>query len=477
MAILQSNELFIFNQAIGFLLLLVFFAIYISIGKPINRYIFFLAGWPVFYILTGGFSMPVILLCILHELLFRKQGNRYIISGLYIIAGVLVIFISARVIFYIPQSKIFKYPVVSGLNFFFQYTLIFFFIWTPLVIIVSFFLNKSNSLKSKLLSWNLTNILAGILVIVLMGFVVYKYAYNRKAEMMLGIDYHVQQAEWRKVLKLSERYPGYNTLVIYYTNLALLNTGQLGEKIFSYPQIGSKGLRLKWERNQNLFFGGEIFYYLAYINEAYHWAFEALVAKGMNPRSLKRLVITSIINGHNEIAKKYLNILQQSTFYCKWAKKYDNYLSNPLLIEKDPTMSYYRDLLVNHDFISNANDLNLEDLLENHPGNKMAFEYFLASLLLDKNLDAFAENFVRIKDFRYTSIPLAFEEALLFYNFYERKNIAPEGFSFRPETITRFNDYATTYTKFRSDLPVAAFQLRKKHEKTFWYYLQFYENR
>ncbi len=47
-----------------------------------------------------------------------------------------------------------------------------------------------------------------------MAFTVYKLAYNKMAEMMLGIDHYVQKAEWNKVLKLSDRYPGYNTLVI-----------------------------------------------------------------------------------------------------------------------------------------------------------------------------------------------------------------------------------------------------------------------
>ncbi len=97
---------------------------------------------------------------------------------------------------------------------------------------------------------------------------------------MLGVDHYAQYAEWDKLLKLSDRYPGYNTLVIYYTNLALYKSGKLMDKMFNYPQIGSQGLRLKWQRNLNLFFGGEVFSQLAYNNESIHWAFEALVAKG-----------------------------------------------------------------------------------------------------------------------------------------------------------------------------------------------------
>jgi hypothetical protein len=65
---------------------------------------------------------------------------------------------------------------------------------------------------------------------------------------------------------------------------------------------------------------------------------------------------------------------------------------------------------------------------------------------------------------------------LIFYNSYEKEKIIPEGYSFSPETVNRFNDYAKVYTKFRSNLKVAAYELRKKYGGTYWYYLQFPNN-
>ncbi len=87
-------------------------------------------------------------------------------------------------------------------------------------------MDKMKSLKNRLLPWSISNVLTGVVIIVLMAFVVHKRAYNKMADMMLGIDHYAQQAEWNKVLKISDRYPGYNTLVIYYTNLALYKTGK-----------------------------------------------------------------------------------------------------------------------------------------------------------------------------------------------------------------------------------------------------------
>ncbi|MBN2863593.1 MAG: hypothetical protein JXN62_10550 [Bacteroidales bacterium] len=476
LTLLQSSELFTFDQSLGFLTALLFFALYISVNKTAGRYILFSTGWPVFYILAGGFSIPVVLLCVLHELLFRKEKNRYIISIQYILICILIPLITKQVIFYIQPNKIFIYPVVTELHSWFIYALILLFTWIPLILIISYLLNKSKSIRNRLLSWDLVNILAGTVIVLLLGFAVYKLAYNKKADMMLGIDHHVQQAEWDKVLKLSDKYPGFNTLVIYYTNLALYKTGHLFDKMFSYPQIGSKGLRLEWARNLNLFFGGEVFYQLSYNNESIHWAFEALVAKGLNPRSLKRLAIGCMVNGNNDIAEKYLGILKQTLFYRKWARRYQTYISDPALAQHDPELRRHIDLRVHSNFFSQVNGLNLEDLLNNHPENKMAYEYLVASLLLDKNLDGFAQVILSLKNYGYNSLPLHIEEALIFYNFYEGQNVIPEGFSFRPETIKRFDAYATEYIKLRGDRAAAAYELKKKYGDTYWYYLQFIDN-
>lgn len=476
LTILQSNELFIFSQALGFLALLSFCALYISIDKTRIRYILFFAGWPLLYILAGGFSIPAVILCVLHELLFRKEDRKYLISFLFLITGLLIPFLSSKLIYYIQPDKIFTYPLILELPSFYLYSLIIFLIWAPLALIISYLVNLRIKVKNSLLSWNLTNVFAGALIIVAMTFVISRYAYNKNADMMFGIDHHVQQSEWEKVLNLSERYPGYNTLVIYYTNIALYKSGQLFDKMFFYPQIGSRGLRLPWARNLNLFFGGELFYQMSYNSESIHWAFEALVAKGLNPRSLKRLAAGFIVNGHYDIAEKYIAILDQTLFYRKWAKKYQRYVDDPALCKNDPELKRHINLKTKSNYFSEVTGMNLPDLLSDHPQNKMAYHYLVASLLLDKNLEGFANAIMSIGNYGYKRLPLHIQEALLFYNFYEHKDVIPEGFSISPEVITRFDDYATTYTRFRTDRAAASYALKEKHANTYWYYLQFINN-
>lgn len=78
-----------------------------------------------------------------------------------------------------------------------------------------------------------------------------------------------------------------------------------------------------------------------------------------------------------------------------------------------------------------------------------------------------------MRDYGYTKIPVHFEEALLFYNSYRNINFVPEGFSFSPQTISKFNDYSSIYLKNINNPPAAAKELQKKYGGTYWFYLQF----
>ena len=53
-------------------------------------------------------------------------------------------------------------------------------------------------------------------------------------------------------------------------------------------------------------------------------------------RALKRLVETNIISGHYDVARKYITILEKTTFYRKWAHSMRQIADNPELIKNHP---------------------------------------------------------------------------------------------------------------------------------------------
>lgn len=470
-AALQSSHMYKMGLTVGLILALLYTCGYLFIPKPALRYAAGIIGWLILYPLAGGFALWAGLLVALFELLYFKSKTGWIFIIALAFLSIAFPYLGWKFWYIIPLRDawvspfpfwgVFKMPLFAAILVYF-----------PLIIIAGLgvlALRKKEELEVR---WNFTTITAGTLLLLAGIILIGKKSYDSKIETFLGMDHYVQTEEWNKVIDQAQKYPGVNQLVTYYTNLALYKSGQLADRMFSFPQHASGGLQLEWKRDEvTPFFGGEVFYHLNHFNEAYRWAFESMVAKGLNPRSLKRLIQTSIINGHYAIAEKYLNILDQTMYYKNWAVQYRKCITDNSALNQDTEISGKRKFLLTTDFVSV--DLGLNQLLQEHPNNRMAFEYLMSNFLLTKNIKGFADNIYRIKDLGYREIPVNYEEALLFCMIYFKKDLVPEGYSIRPETIQRKNEYIAQLSRFGNNKEQAANELRRQFGNTCWYYLHF----
>ena len=471
---LQSYHLYLPGTTIGLLLSLLYFLTYISVKSHKYRYLTGAAGIIVLYFTAGSFAYLAALLSIIHELSFSDSPGRFFAVPAYILLSFLIPVVSSKMIFYTNPGETWlpvmpfdlKRPLMP-----FLYCLLIYF---P-VMLISTRLWKAVRNTSFNSSWNWKTITAGLLVFALLTFLVIRFAYDKRTEILLRIDHHVQKQEWDRALEYSFLYPGSNQLVLFYGNLAMYKTGQMGDKMFHLPQTGISGLLLEWKRNEvTPFFGGEVFYHLGYTSEAYRWAFEAMVAIGLNPRSLKRLVITSLIKDETRIAQHYINILNETLFYREWARHYQELLDDPDLLAKDKEITEKRYFHMHTDILASLDgrDIGLLRMLQDHPDNRMAFEYYMASLLLTRDLDKFAENVYRLKDLGYTYIPVHYEEAMLAYLDHAKKNIVPAGYSISQETFIRLSGYVDIFNS-SSNRNSAARSLYPNYGGTYWFYMNF----
>jgi len=477
LAALQSDHQYKTGLTIGIILALLFGLIYLQFQNNLFRRVFGFWAWLLLYQLSGGLAFFGTLLVILFELVYFDSKKRWINILLPTAVSIGFPLIAWRFFYFITFRDAWLYPFP-----FWGASQIILFAALPIyyLVIISGFSVYKKIRKLEILEfpWNFKTILAASLVVIAGIVLVKAKAYDPKTEILLGMDHCIQEENWNGAIQLSKTYPGSNQLITYYTNLALYKTGQMSERMFDFRQNGVNGLRLEWKRNEVApFFGGEIYYHLNYMNEAYRWAFESMEAKGLNPRSLKRLVLTSLINRHNEIASKYLAKLDQTLYYREWATKYKTYVSDTTQMIHDTDLISRRKLLIKNDFISNAIDYNLglTELLNEHPENRMAFEYRMAAFLLNKDIAGFAANINRLKDLGYRHIPVNYEEALLFCMTYFKKDLVPEGYTIRPATIQRKNDYIAQLSKCGGDRELAARSLYPQFGKTYWYYLHFIE--
>lgn len=476
LAALHSNHNYPLSVSLGWLHALAFYALYSRIENDTQRFVSGITFFIISYFLAGIFAFLMIALCILYEVLYRKGHLRYYLIAVILIVVLVIPYLGWRYIYLIDLRQAWFQPVVFSSLYPVRVFLFLMSLYYPVVFLVNSFMLKVLAKTEFNFSWRWPFLVPGTLLYLISIFMLVKFAYDRNNELFLKIDAHYQSSSWKKVLTLSNRYHGHNQLVLYYTNLALYNNGELADKMFQYRQYGTSGLWLEWKRNETApFFGGEIYYQLGYTNEAYRWAFEAMEAKGLNPRSLKRLANTSIINRKYEVAEKYLHFLDQTLFYRKWAKERQRLIADTTLIFLQKELMDRRRLLITNDFIAdiNLNSHLLNKLLEAHPDNRMAFEYMMASFLLSKDLEAFAGNIYRLKDLGYKKIPIHYEEALVLYAGLSHKDVVPPGYSISRDTRERFHNYASIFARNRYSMDQAARALSGDFGNTFWYYMQF----
>jgi hypothetical protein len=475
LAALHSSHLYALAYTIGLLFSLGYVAVIISINSDKLRYSVAFAGWPLLYFFTGGYALLASILFIIHEVFFEKNRARFIIASIFAVLAIIVPLLSSHYIFFLKE----KTALTFFLPFFIgkpsKYFLMMLLGWYPLILIIVKVWSVYSKREEFVLGWSLKTIVAATLITTCIAFWIIKYAYDGKTEVLLGIDHSIQQSDWEGALKQASSAPYVNRMIMNFTNLALYKTGHMGDQLFNYPQSGSGGLWLDLGQDWvNAFFGGEVYYHLGYNSEAYRWAFEAMVAKGPNPRSLKRLALTSLADNYTELAEKYLILLKQTLFYRKWANKYLSYVDDPELINRDTEISEKRHFEIHSDFISSDNiGVRLPRLLADHPDNRMAFEYLMASMLLDKNLGGIAENIYRLKELGYKSIPVLYEEAMLAYMSMTNKNIVPEGYNINITTSNRLSEWADMINSFGDNTNAAARAMYGKYGKSYWYYLTF----
>jgi hypothetical protein len=476
LAALHSHHSYTPGITPGLLLSLLFLALFIKMKRDASRLMTGIIVFMISYWLTGIFAFLFLALCILYEFFHRKSVYRYhlLITGL--ILALLIPYLAWRYIYLIELNQAWLLPVSVSPGEPVRIPLLMLALYYPLIIFLYFAVKTITGRKERRFTWKWQLLGPGILLSLFFVFLLLRFFYDRNNELFLSIDAHYQSSSWQKIIDLSNQYPGHNQLVMVYTNLALYKNGNMADRMFACKQSGNSGLWLEWKRNETApFFGGEVFYQLGFINEAFRWAFEAMEAKGLNPRSLKRLVNTSIINGDYEIAGKYLNYLDQTLFYHAWAKEQRGLISDTASIALRQELMEKRKLLLKNDFIVdiNINNIGLDRLLTEHPDNRMAFEYMMASFLLTKNLDAFASNIYRLKGLGYKRIPQHYEEALVLYAGLIRKDVVPVGYTISSRTREQFHQYASTFAANRYSMDNAARALYGGFGNTFWYYMQF----
>ncbi len=481
--IIQNNYNFPLLVSIKYLFVLILFLAYIKIP---NRYkaLIILLSFVIYYVLGGWAYLFYIVLCVLHEVLYRENRGKYIFAGLNILAYLIYPYVAARYFFiitlketylYIAPLEFYTWPFNFNLN---LYCYLFFISLPILQIALSVYLKyiKVKVKKKIKLPAKLHHIPAQSIFIILTAVLILTFSFDKREKKKIMIDYLAEQGRWNELLNISRGMEEYNVLIIFNVNRALYHTGQLLDNLFNYPQmIGADVLFLENQPTPGAIQVSDLHFDLGHIKAAQVMAYEGQTRFGYNPRMLKRIVVTNIIIEKYVVAKKFLDLFNKSILHKKWVKHYQNYLSNESLIESDSLIQLKRKLMPKSDFFIAVNKYSYIDLirlLKENENNKMAFEYLMAYYLLAYRLDALLENLDNFKSLGYRKYPRHIEEALLIIGFTDPSRNVKIDYSIDQQTIKQFKQFNSILSKFENKVQ-AEKALRKEFYNTYWYYVHY----
>lgn len=299
---------------------------------------------------------------------------------------------------------------------------------------------------------------------------------NPAAEMELELDHLAARGDWDAVIARAEMAPPSGADDRLALALALAMKGELTGSMFRFPLEKGDLFRMYERRGMTPMMAAEPYYYLGLVNFSRMMAMESLESTpdGRLPvRAVKRVAETFIIDGRYDLARKYLNLLEQTLFYRRWAREALASLGDEEKINSHPQWGALRKHIPREDFYFNGDQMQLAllYLLRSDPGNRTAYEYLMAGYLWDKDFDGFLKYLPLWREFSYASVPLVFSEAVAYLGTLSLP--LPESAAtveVPPAVAQRLEAYARAYAAGGKDDPAA---MKKAFGNTYWYYLHF----
>lgn len=297
---------------------------------------------------------------------------------------------------------------------------------------------------------------------------------NEKIYVAKQLDYYSRTKQWKKLLELDGLRSQQNFMHACYQNLALSELGMMGNFLFRYSQPGIEGLIIPWDQSvTSSMLLSDVYYRMGNIALAQEMAFEGLVSteRGMNPRLLLRLVQTNIIFGHNEVALKYIRILENTYSYSKAASYYRNLIENPKLMDVEQELMDKRKCVNGVDLLTTTTQIeHIIQIVKSYPEYDPALHYYGALCLISKNLMAFSD-LVKIYEETGKDMPLHFQEAFIIMHEKEQDKWKENGVT--DDVINRFKAFRKDIIDVRRRGGNPAYSLRAKYADSYWYYFMF----
>jgi len=478
---LQTNYRYMLFNNLGILIQLA--AAYLFIKS--RKIIWPLLILPLWYFINGGFAwMAYGIYC--SWLLVSGFKKNLIKVFLIIFLAAMTVFLSGEFLFFQPYFILLIYPWSPGIS---DTDNIIFTILGGIILLTPFLCQLK--IKDILRKFNIlhfskkSNIkfFPGITGISLLFAVLCTTAflkYDEKTENYFRAEKLFYNRQYDELVKFNLKHPTKNIITIFLNNIALCETGRLNEMLFAFPQSpDGSTLFQKWEldiKGEILRHGGNLYYTVGMINEAYRWAYEDMVLRGCTPDGLRTMIKCELINRNYKNAEIYVSRLKKTLFYRKEASGYERMLFNDEAVESHAELGLKRKVMPRVDFFTITDDpvINIERIVatDSMYVNRYAWEYKMAWHLLNKDLKAISQEWHKLDMYRYKRAPRHLQEAALAMRTLLKIELpARERLKIDIDTERLYTQFLQTFQLAGYDLMKAESSLRRNFGNTFWYYM------
>lgn len=289
-------------------------------------------------------------------------------------------------------------------------------------------------------------------------------------------DKMVREGRWFEIIAHAEKHSPQSEMALQGLNLALAKAGQLGDRMFQFPQRGMEGLIASHKLdNTSCLISAEAFFHLGMVNSAFRYYFdlqESIINNRKSGRFMKRMAECLIVNGKYKAASKYTNKLKQSLFYSDWAKETEKLFNNDAKIDAHPIYGEMRQLRFKKEMLYNYGELGkMFGILatESNGKNLLAWDYFCGAMLLNGDLPLFTGMYHYANEmFHIQQIPRHYQEAIAFTWTFGHQSFDGIPFPIGNDVKQQIVQLAQVFQRSHGDASV----WRMGFEKTYWaYYL------
>lgn len=207
----------------------------------------------------------------------------------------------------------------------------------------------------------------------------------------------IEQADWEGVVEEGEKQDGEPTrAIVMMHNLALSRLGRQCDEMYNFPK-GSKRPNSPLPVYMFNVAGRMMLYQYGAMNECHRICMEEGVEYGWNVEQLRDLARSAMFNKEKQMARKFLDILRQTTYYGGWADHMESLLNDPQALAKDAEtgpvsrMMHYTDRL---DAVEGKVENALMTTLAEHDADDIYFqEQAVLAAMWTRNPDLFWPRF------------------------------------------------------------------------------------